>query len=109
MLIGAEQLRLARKSCGLSQGELAEISGLARNTVTSIESGAANYRAGTMALLMAMLISKGAVFRADGEVQIRMKWEEPKPADAAVRAEVLRILNAQRKSRGEAPFVDEGE
>jgi DNA-binding XRE family transcriptional regulator len=44
MQLSVDQLRIARRSCGLTQNELAEESGLARNTVTLIESGASDFR-----------------------------------------------------------------
>jgi transcriptional regulator with XRE-family HTH domain len=104
-VITAQQLLLARRSVNLTQLALAKASGVSMASISSLENNN-DYRSSTARALQEALEAKGAIFLKDGSVAVRMIWEEPKPTDPRVKAAALAILNAARKSRGEAPYVD---
>lgn len=107
-IISREQLHTARLSLGLSLNALAKLAGVATNTVLNIEEGA-DYKQSSMAALEGALRDRGVLF-AGPHVGLRMQWADgTRPENAAVRESVLAVLNAQRKAKGQAPYIDLGE
>jgi hypothetical protein len=87
---------------------LAERAGVALNTVKAAEAGADSRRS-TIEELEATFKDHDILF-APGAIGVKMVWAEGlRPESAEVREAVLFALNAQRKSRGQAPFIDLGD
>jgi transcriptional regulator with XRE-family HTH domain len=103
-MIDARQVRIARITRGLSQRELAKLSDVAIGTVNTIENGG-EFRSQSMRVIQAALEAQGMIF-ANGEVAERMVWVNGRPASREVREAALGILNAGRKARGHAPYLD---
>lgn len=79
MAITPLQARLARAALNLSLRDLAEASGLARNTITRIELGQGAVHAANLARLQDVFEKKGVVFLpADevGEATVRLRRSE---------------------------------
>jgi hypothetical protein len=103
-MITKDQLHIGRVSLGLNVAQLARLADVAPNSIHGIERGF-DFKASTMLALQAALEAKGILFR-NGSVCERMVWEHTPPRDAKVRAGVLAVLNAGRKARGQAPYID---
>jgi transcriptional regulator with XRE-family HTH domain len=104
-MISAKQLHTARLSLNLSVNALAKMAGVAPNSVWNIEDDK-DHKASTMLALERALKDEGILFGAKGGVGQRMDWAQGRLSDPQIRAGVLAVLNAARKSRGQAPFVD---
>jgi hypothetical protein len=61
-----------------------------------------------MRAIEAALEAQGMIFE-NGEVAERIVWVNGRPASREVRDTAMGILNAGRKARGQAPFVDDEE
>lgn len=79
-MLTADQIRAARAIAGLSQRQLAEISGVGQQTIKSIENGTVDPRVSTMQALKDTLESRGVIFFGAGEhkdggpgVRVRLK------------------------------------
>ena len=103
-MISAQQLHTGRISLGLNVAQLAKLAGVAPNSIWAIERGA-DFKASTMQGLESTLRDAGVLF-APGRVGVKMHWIQGRPESAEIRAGVLGIINAERKSRGQAPYVD---
>ena len=102
-MIDARQVRIARKTRGLTQRQLATLAGVATGSLNMIENGA-EFRSPSMRAIEA----QGMIFE-NGEVAERIVWVNGRPASREVRDTAMGILNAGRKARGQAPFVDDEE
>jgi transcriptional regulator with XRE-family HTH domain len=100
-MISAQQLHTGRISLGLNVAQLAKLGGVAPNSIWAIEQGA-DFKASTMQALE----SDAGVLFALGRVGVKMHCFQGRPESAEIRAGVLGIINAERKSRGRAPYVD---
>jgi hypothetical protein len=80
---------------------LAERAGVALNTVKAVENGA---DCSTMQALEDTLKANGVLF-APGRVGVKMVWPNGRPASREVREAALAVLNADRKAKGQAPFI----
>lgn len=103
-MISSWQLHAGRVSLGLSVNALARAAEVAPNSILNIEDGR-DFKASTMEALEAALKAEGVLF-APGRVGVRMQWEGQRPSSRETREAVLSILNASRKAKGQAPFVD---
>lgn len=106
-MISAQQAHIARLSLNLSMAAVAKQTGIALNTVKAIEAGADSRRS-TLAALESTFRDEGVLFGSNGGVGVKMDWTPNggRPSDPRIRGSVLRILNAARKSRGQAPYID---
>jgi DNA-binding XRE family transcriptional regulator len=105
IMISRQQLHIARLSLDMSVNALAKLAGVAPNTVWAIEQGA-DYKQSSMAALESALRDRGVLF-AGPHVGVKMVWADgTRPASVEVREAVLAVLNASRKAKGQAPFVD---
>jgi DNA-binding XRE family transcriptional regulator len=103
-MISAQQLHTGRISLGLNVAQLAKLAGVAPNSIWAIERGA-DFKASTMQALESTLRDAGLLF-APGRVGVKMHWIQGRPESAEIRSGVLGIINAERKSRGQASYVD---
>ena len=102
-MISAQQLHTGRISLGLNVAQLAKLAGVAPNSIWAIERGA-DFKASAMQALES--IRDAGVLFAPGRVGVKMHWIQGRPESAEIRAGVLAIINAERKSRGQAPYAD---
>jgi transcriptional regulator with XRE-family HTH domain len=112
-MITPTQLKMARTGLGLSQAQVAAAAEISTTAYNAIEQAASDPRVSTLRKIIAALESKGAIFGADGSVGTRPRAEflvaDPDaPQDRAARAMAVKILNVQRRMRGE-PLFDEEE
>jgi transcriptional regulator with XRE-family HTH domain len=113
-MITPAQLKMARAALSLSQAKVAEAAGISTTAYNAIECGQSDPRVSTLRNVKAAFEAKGAIFGADGSVKIgppRPRAEflvasPDMPVDPAARAAAIRILNVQRRMRGE-PLIDE--
>lgn len=63
-----EQFKMAKSALGLSNPELAEMTGLHRNTLNKVDQGSG--KASTVLLLKLALESKGVQFLSNGETAL---------------------------------------
>ena len=83
-LVYAAQIRAGRGLLDWSQGELAERSGVSKQSVTRIENSTMDPRFSTMAALYESFLSAGVMIAvdADGTVRISISREKLLPASA---------------------------
>ena len=90
----------------MSANALARLAGVAPHTVLNLESGA-DFRASSMEALESTLRAKGVLFSSKGHVGVKMVWAPgSRPENAQIREAVLGVLNADRATRNQAPFVE---
>lgn len=112
-MITLAQIKMARAALGLSQADMAKLSGISATAFNAIETGVSGPKVSTYQSIVEALEAKGAVFGRDGSVRIVPKSEcfliepgqNPSPEERAL---ALRIVNAGRQRDGLAPLIDEG-
>lgn len=77
-LVYAAQIRAARALLDWSQGELAERSGVSKQSVTRIENGTMDPRFSTMAALYETLLAAGVMIAVDAEGTVRISISRDK-------------------------------
>ncbi|KAB2716962.1 helix-turn-helix domain-containing protein [Brucella intermedia] len=66
-MITPEQIRGARAMLGMTQAELAKLSGLSTTGLNNIERGSADPKASTLSAIQLALEGRGVVFLANGD------------------------------------------
>jgi DNA-binding XRE family transcriptional regulator len=70
MKVTAKQIRMARAGLKLSQAALADMAGINRDTLSTLEGDGRQSFASTMDVLVGLLVSQGVEFGEDGWVRI---------------------------------------
>jgi transcriptional regulator with XRE-family HTH domain len=104
-MITAKQVAAARALLGLSQENLARLSGLSRATLSSVENDY-DSRVSSLREIERALTAQGIVFTRGGGIAQRMEWG-PNPPSPEIRKRVLSGLNDARRARGNPLLIDE--
>lgn len=78
----ADRLKELRKSRGLTQSELADITGLSFHAINSYESGRRTPNSKAMAILERYFSVSGEYLRGETDQRDIMKWDDPEIMDA---------------------------